>query len=36
VTKAYQSVNEKPLSKFQLAAFLKENHLLEQKEGECF
>jgi len=36
VTKAYHSGNEKPLSKSQLAAFLKENRLLEQTKGECF
>ena len=35
VTKAYHSGNETPLSKTQLAAFLKENNLLQEKNEVC-
>ena len=35
VTKAYHSGNETPLSKTQLAAFLKENNLLQENNEVC-
>jgi hypothetical protein len=34
LTRAYNSADENPLSKSRLAAFLKENNLLRQNDGD--